>query len=68
MIKYIVDRFFRCTAHANDLDSGQPSVRRSQAHSELLVEEFELGILWDEYGLVGDIVVRILIFSLHVFL
>jgi hypothetical protein len=23
----------------------------------LLVEEFELGDLWDEYGLVGDIVV-----------
>jgi hypothetical protein len=34
-------------------------VRRSQAHTELLVEEFELGMLWDEYGLVGDIVVRI---------
>jgi hypothetical protein len=56
---------FRCTAPANDLDSGQP-VRCSQAHSELLVEEFELGMLWDEYGLIGDIVVCILIFSLHV--
>jgi hypothetical protein len=48
---------FRCTAPAKDLDSGH-HVRRSQAHSELLVEEFELGMLWDEYGLVGDIVVR----------
>jgi hypothetical protein len=48
----------RCTAPANDLDSGQ-HVRRSQAHAELLVEEFELGMLWDEYGLVGDIVVRL---------
>jgi hypothetical protein len=26
----------------------------------MLVEEFELGILWDEYGLVGDIIVCIL--------
>jgi hypothetical protein len=25
----------------------------------MLVEEFELGVLWDEYGLVGDIVVRL---------
>jgi hypothetical protein len=25
------------------------------------VEEFELGMVWDEYGLVGDIVVRILL-------
>jgi hypothetical protein len=48
----------RCTAPANDLDSGQ-HVRRSQAHAELLVEEFELGMLWDEYGLVGDIVIRL---------
>jgi hypothetical protein len=46
----------RCTAPANDLDSGQ-HVRRSQAHAELLVKEFKLGMLWDEYGLVGDIVV-----------
>jgi hypothetical protein len=49
----------RCTAPANDLDSDQHVVRRSQAHTELLVKEFELGMLWDEYGLVGDIVVRI---------
>jgi hypothetical protein len=48
----------RCTAPANDLDSGQ-YVCRSQAHAELLVEEFELGMLWDEYGLVGDIVVHL---------
>jgi hypothetical protein len=47
---------FRCTAPANDLDSNR-HVRRSHAHTEVLVEAFELGILWDEYGLVGDVVV-----------
>jgi hypothetical protein len=42
-------------------------VRRSQAHTELLVQEFELGMLWDEYGLVGDIVVRLLhFFRMHI--
>jgi hypothetical protein len=55
---FLLIGFFRCTAPANDLDSGQ-HVRRSQPHTELLVEEFELGTLWDEYGLVGDVVVRI---------
>jgi hypothetical protein len=40
---------------AKDLD--RPSLRRCQEHTEALVEELELGILWDEYGLVGDIVV-----------
>ncbi|KAF8489738.1 hypothetical protein JB92DRAFT_3085234 [Gautieria morchelliformis] len=44
-----------CTAPAKYLDTGH-HVRRSQAHTDLLVEEFELGMLWDEYGLVGDIV------------
>ena len=34
-------------------------MRRSQAHTELFVKQFELGMLWDEYGLVGDIVVCI---------
>jgi hypothetical protein len=31
--------------------------RCSQPHTEILVEECKLGLLWDEYGLVGDIVV-----------
>jgi hypothetical protein len=51
--------FFRCTAPANNLDAHQ-HVHRSQAHTELLVEVFELGTLWDVYGLVGDIVVSVL--------
>jgi len=48
--------FHRCTAPACDLDCGE-STRRSREHTELLVEELELGVLWDEYGLVGDVVV-----------
>ncbi len=27
----------------------------------MIVEELELGVLWDEYGLIGDIVVRIFV-------
>jgi len=34
-------------------------VHHSQAHTELLVEAFKLSVLWDEYGLVGDIVVSV---------
>ena len=49
----------RCTAHQNDLDGG--GGRRSRDHTELLVSELELGVLWDEYGLVGDIVVCLFI-------
>ena len=54
--------YFRCTTPANDLD-GRQHVHHSQAHTELLVQEFELGMLWDKYGLVGGIIVRILYIS-----
>jgi len=30
---------------------------RCREHSNALVEMLELGVLWDEYGLVGDVVV-----------
>jgi hypothetical protein len=48
---------------AGDLDSKKRG-RRSQPHTEILVEECELGLLWDEYGLVGDIVVSSLFYHL----
>jgi hypothetical protein len=33
----------------------------------MIVEAFELGTLWDEYGLVGDIVVRLAFLLPHLF-
>jgi hypothetical protein len=51
--------FSRCTAKRTDLDG--ESGRRSREHTELLVNEFELGTLWDEYGLVGDIIVHMVL-------
>ena len=48
----------RCTAHRTKLDNDESSTRRCKEHTEALVQEFELGVLWDEYGIVGDVVVR----------
>jgi hypothetical protein len=48
-------------AQHSQMDS--TTARRSQEHTDLLVEEFELGVLLDEYGLVGDVVVRLFIFA-----
>ncbi|KAG1859497.1 hypothetical protein C8R48DRAFT_748607 [Suillus tomentosus] len=45
----------KCTAPADGLDNGTYGWC-SHDHTEVLVEEFELGVLWNEYGLVGDIV------------
>ena len=52
----------RCTANQTDLDG--KGGRRSCDHTELLVNTFELGTLWDEYGLVSDIIVCIPFFIL----
>jgi hypothetical protein len=35
------------------------SIRRCREHNDVLVEEKELGTLWDDYGLVRDVVVNI---------
>ena len=58
LIKSMLTSFFGCTAPAKDLDSGY-YVCHSQEHAELLGEVFELSTLWDEYGLVGDVVVSV---------
>ena len=47
----------RCTAPSRDLD-GHQHLRQSCTHTEMLGEEFELGVLWDEYGIVGDVIVN----------
>src|SRR5882762_4591148 len=47
------DWFCSCTAKDLTVAGG----RRSREHTEALVSELELGVLWVEYGLVGDLVV-----------
>ncbi|KAH7905240.1 hypothetical protein BJ138DRAFT_1138338 [Hygrophoropsis aurantiaca] len=44
----------KCTAYPNSLDSG--GIKRSREHTDLLVELIDLKSLWDEFGLVGDLV------------
>ena len=55
----IANTQIRCTARSNNLDSDPHALLRSREHTNTLVEVLELGTLWDEYGLVGDVVVRI---------
>ena len=53
------NHIFRCTARAKNLDNIN-ALPRSREHSNALVETLELGELWDQYGLVGDVVVSAL--------
>ncbi|KAG1878335.1 hypothetical protein F4604DRAFT_1580134 [Suillus subluteus] len=44
----------RCLGSRNNLD--EPASGRCHEHTEALVEEAALGDLWDDYGIVGDLV------------
>ena len=44
----------RCTAPSDDLD-GSRYPPHSKEHTELISAKFELGQLWNEYSLVGDV-------------
>ncbi|KAH7918242.1 hypothetical protein BV22DRAFT_1134733 [Leucogyrophana mollusca] len=44
----------RCNAFAKNLDGS--GMLREHEHTEVLVKELDLSILWDEYGIVGELV------------
>ncbi|KAG2149121.1 uncharacterized protein EDB93DRAFT_1240432 [Suillus bovinus] len=45
----------RCLAFPSNLDEG--GVSRSREHTDALVDSVDFGILWDEYGIIGELVV-----------
>lgn len=38
---------------------------RCKEHTNLLVDDIDLGVLWDEYGIVGDLVVCLLEYAIR---
>ncbi|KAK7677769.1 hypothetical protein QCA50_019321 [Cerrena zonata] len=44
----------KCDAPHDDLD--RPSLRRTRIRMTALKEELDLGTLWDDYGIVGDVI------------
>jgi hypothetical protein len=48
---------WRCLAPRNNLDSD--ALDRCREHTDALVEEGTLGELWDDYGIVGDLIVSL---------
>ncbi|KAI6043361.1 hypothetical protein EDC04DRAFT_2562900, partial [Pisolithus marmoratus] len=44
----------KCLGHHDNLD--EDMLRCCCKHCNVVIEEFELGLLWDSYGIIGDIV------------
>lgn len=49
----------RCTALPAELDNDQTAIPRCREHSEALQDAFvdDAKILWDGYGIIGDVIV-----------
>ena len=46
---------FRCMARNKDLDAN--ALYCCQDHTNLLVEDIDSGLLWDEYGIIGNLII-----------
>ena len=51
----------RCTADRKNLDGG--GVRRSHEHTQLLMDTFNVKTLWDDHGVVADILLSLFYFT-----
>ena len=54
------DTIIRCDAKPDDLDA-EGAHRRSHEKTDFMIRNFDPGILWDDYGIRSDVVVRALI-------
>ncbi|EIW76871.1 hypothetical protein CONPUDRAFT_158023 [Coniophora puteana RWD-64-598 SS2] len=45
----------KCLAFRDDLD-GEPALPRTREHDDIVIEELDLGTLWDYYGVIGNVV------------
>ncbi|KAI5982008.1 hypothetical protein EDD15DRAFT_2378623 [Pisolithus albus] len=51
----LVTTLARCLAYRNNLDDDN-ALHRCRDHAEMLIAEFALNALWNEYGIVGELV------------
>jgi hypothetical protein len=58
----ILHCFISCTAHPKQLDTDENAGRRSHEHTNQLLQTFDPGTLWDDYGVVAEIIVSCLHF------
>jgi len=54
---------YRCLAQPHNMD-GLPIIPRTQEHTNQVTARLELVVAWEEYGMIGDIVVRIMVIYL----
>jgi Plavaka transposase len=61
IIRCLIEFTARCTALADNLDA--EAGQCSHIHTNALLEQYNLKILWDDYGIVGDIIISGILLS-----
>lgn len=56
----IISLFFRCPTERELLETVWNGDMRSKEHTELLAHSFDSKTLWEDYGIVSDIIVSLL--------
>ena len=55
----------RCQGHRTDLDGDLSQLPRTQNFTEEAIEHYTVSELWDDFGIVLDIIVSICFFTTH---
>jgi len=54
---------YSCQGENNDLDGHLSELPRTRNLTEFLIAKYRVGILWDKFGIVSDVVVSIPVFN-----
>lgn len=63
---FVYFNLFRCQGHRSDLDGDLSKFPRTRKFTEEVVEHYTVSELWDEFGIVSDVIVSVsFFFTIH---
>ena len=57
----MISLLYRCTAYRADLDNDPNAILRNHEYTQALMNAFSSHYLWQKYGIVDDILVKLIL-------
>ena len=57
----MISLLYRCTAYCADLDNDPNAILRNHEYTQALMNAFSSHYLWQKYGIVDDILVKLIL-------
>ena len=54
---FVHDFFYSCQGENNNLDGPLSALPRTRDYTEELISKYQLGMLWEKFGIISDVVV-----------